>query len=78
MGADFFSCIQVSELKKMLEVNNWRVRKVVYDMFADLANTIRSPEVFDAHIQELFLGYLNDKVSAIREYVGSLLPVSKI
>ena len=67
-----------AELRKLLEANNWRIRRAALEMFADLASNSKSTDLFETHLQELFFSYLTDKVNAIREFGNRQLVVGSI
>lgn len=62
-------------MKRLLEAQNWRIRQAAYEMFANLAQHIKSPEVFESQLQDIFFSYLADRANSIREFGNTQLPV---
>lgn len=75
MGSDFCAKLTNNDITSLLKEKNWRVRKEVYTMLADVAVKIGSNQVFEVHFQDFFLSYLNDQVYQVRMHGNSLLAV---
>lgn len=76
IGIDFLNLVSQMDLAKIMMENNWRVRRAGLNMIVELAESFKSVELFEVHLQDLFLQYLDDRIFAIRRHGNSLLPVS--
>ena len=75
IGPEFFTLVSQAELKKLYDATNWRIRRACLELYADLGAYFKAPDLFEAHLQDLFFAYLVDKVSSIREFGNKQLPV---
>lgn len=59
---NFVPCI-----KKIIEDEKWRVRLEAYDALVELARHFHNPEFFNTKIEPLYMNFMKDKTSAVRE-----------
>lgn len=53
--------------KKAIEDEKWRVRLEAYESLVELAKHYHNPEMFAKHIEPLYMNFLKDRVSSVRE-----------
>jgi serine/threonine-protein phosphatase 2A regulatory subunit A len=78
VGSDFYTKLSNNDITNLLKEKNWRVRKEVYTMLAEVAVKIGSNQLFEVHFQDFFLSYLNDQVYQVRMHGNGLLAVREI
>lgn len=75
IGSDFYAKMTNNDLSSLLKEKNWRVRKEIYTMLAEVAVKVGSNQLFEVHFQEFFLSYLKDSAYQVRMHGNSLLAV---
>lgn len=78
MGSDFYAKLTNSDINNLLREKNWRVRKEVYSLLAEVAVKIGSSQLFEVHFQDFFLSYLKDQAYQVRIHGNNLLEVGTV
>lgn len=78
MGPDFYAKLTNNDVAALLREKNWRVRKEVYSLLAEVAVKVGSSQLFEVHFQDFFLSYLKDSVYQVRMHGNGLLEVALV
>ncbi|EGR34557.1 protein phosphatase 2 regulatory subunit A, alpha isoform, putative [Ichthyophthirius multifiliis] len=60
--------------KKSIEDPKWRVRVEAYEALSNIAKAYHNNEVFMNNLEPLFMSFLKDKISIVRESAANKLP----